>query len=72
MDKDDFALLKVIASSVETIREDIREMKQSLESKVDAKEFALIKSDVEDLKKKSWFAAGIAASISFAASHLFK
>lgn len=72
MDKDDFALLKVIAASVETIKDDIKEMKASLESKVDVKEFTLLKSDVEDLKKKSWFVAGIAASVSFVASHLLK
>lgn len=72
MDKEDFALLKVIASSVETIKEDIGEMKKSLESKVDARDFVVLKSDVEDLKKKSWFVAGIASAISFFASHFLK
>lgn len=72
MDKEDFALLKVIASSVETIKEDIGEMKKSLESKVDARDFVVLKSDVEDLKKKSWFVAGIASTVSFFASHFLK
>lgn len=72
MEKDDYALLKVIASSLETIKDDIKEMKENLKGKVDVSEFNVVKSDVEELKKKSWFQAGIAATVAFLASYLIK
>jgi hypothetical protein len=64
MDKDDFALLKVIASSIETIKEDLREMKEGMKSKVEISEFNQIKTDVEDLKKSKWFVLGASGAIS--------
>lgn len=79
MDKDDFALLKVIASSVETIREDIKEMKASLESKVNVKELDELKSRLKEVEEKGeklhnkwWFASGIASATSYIFSHLLK
>lgn len=72
MDKDDFALLKVIASNVETIKEQLLKMENAIESKVDSAEFSELKKDVDDLKKKSWFVAGIMSAISFFASHFLK
>jgi hypothetical protein len=71
-DKENYALLKVIASSVETIKEDLKEMKEGLKGKVEVNDFTALKKDVEDLKKKSWFVAGIASAISFFASHFLK
>lgn len=70
--KDDYALLRVIAASVETIKEDIKEMKEGLKGKVEVTDFLTLKTEVEDLKKKSWFAAGFAGAISFIASHILK
>ncbi len=79
MDKDDFALLKVIAASVETIKDDIKEMKASLESKVNVKDFEELKNRVrateeksEKLHNKWWFASGIASALSYIFSHLLK
>lgn len=72
MDKDDFALLKVIASNVETIKSQLIKMEIAIEAKVDSSDFAELKKDVEELKKKSWFVAGIASAISFFASHFLK
>lgn len=64
MDKDDFALLKVIASSIETIKEDLREMKEGMKTKVELSDFNQIKTDVEDLKKSKWFVLGASGAIS--------
>jgi hypothetical protein len=64
MDKDDFALLKVIASSIETIKEDLREMKEGMKTKVEISEFNQIKIDVDDLKKSKWFVLGASGAIS--------
>lgn len=72
MEKDDYALLKVIASSIEDIKEDIKEMKEGLKTKVSTSDFESVKKDVEELKKKSWFVAGAASMISFLASYLIK
>lgn len=72
MEKDDFALLKVIASSIETIKDDIKEMKESMKTKVEVGDFKDLKEDVKTLQEKSealhnkwWFASGIAASVSY-------
>lgn len=70
MEKDDYALLKVIASSIETIKDDIKEMKESMKSKVEIMEFATVKQDVEDLKKSKWFLLGASGAIS-TILHLF-
>lgn len=64
MEKDDYALLKVMASSIETIKEDIKEMKESLKSKVEVSDFVTLKADVEDLKKSKWFVLGASGAIS--------
>lgn len=64
MEKDDYALLQVIASSIETIKEDIKEMKESLKSKVEVSDFVTLKADVEDLKKYKWFVLGASGAIS--------
>lgn len=70
MEKDDYALLQVIVSSIETIKEDIKEMKNSLKSKVEVSDFVTLKSDVEDLKKSKWFLMGASGAIS-AMLHFF-
>lgn len=72
MDKDDYALLKVIASSIEDIKQNIFEMKNDLKSKVETAEFEVVKRDVEELKKRNWFIAGSMAAISFVASYIIK
>ena len=64
MDKDDFALLKVIASSIETIKEDLRELKEGMKSKVEISEFNQVKADVEDLKKSKWLILGASGAVS--------
>jgi hypothetical protein len=72
MDKDDFALLKVIASNVETIKAQLIKMENAIENKVDVADFHDLRKDVDELKKKSWFVAGIMSAISFFASHFLK
>lgn len=75
----DQVLLRVIAASTETIKEkqlelkeDIKELKEVLKSKVDVTDFVELKKGVEELKQKSWFAAGFAAAVSFVASYVIK
>lgn len=79
MEKDDFALLKVIASKMDIISEDVREIKESLKGKVEVKEFEELKERVKDAEKKSealhnkwWFASGIATGFSYIINHLIK
>ena len=72
MDKDDFALLKVMASNIETIKEELREMKDSIKNKVDMSDFHTIKKDVDDLKKSKWFVLGISSAVSFFITHFWK
>lgn len=79
MDKDDFALLKVMASNIETIKEELREMKDSIKSKVDLSALNDLKQEVAELKKDSkaihnkwYFASGLATAASYLFSHLFK
>jgi len=72
MEKDDFALLKVIASNVETIKEEIKEIRESLKSKVEVDDFKTVKQDVEDLKKSKWFMMGVSGAVSFLITHFFK
>lgn len=79
MDKDAFALLKVVASSLETVKEDIREIKESLKGKVEVKDFEELKGRVKATEEKSealhnkwWFASGIATGISYIFNHLIK
>lgn len=64
MEKDDYALLKVMASSIETIKDDLKEMKDGLKSKVEVSDFVTLKADVEDLKKSKWFVLGASGAIS--------
>ncbi len=83
MDKEDYALLKVIASTMEDIKnevkeikQDIRETKETLLSKVDKADFGILHKRVSSLEKSRWFNAGfsaaIGAGISFLAAHIFK
>jgi len=72
MEKDDFALLKVIASSIETIKEDIKEMKESVKTKVEHTDFNALKGEVEDLKKSKWTITGMALAGSYLITHFFK
>lgn len=72
MDKEDFALLKVIASNVETIKEELKEMKDSLKTKVELNEFSQVKEDVDDLKKSKWFVLGASGAISAIFNFLMK
>ena len=72
MEKEDFALLKVIASNVEQIKEELKEMRDSIKAKVDVTDFHIMKQDVEDLKKGKWFVLGISSAVSFFISHFWK
>ena len=79
MDKDAFALLKVVASSLETVKDDIREIKESLKGKVEVKDFEELKKRHENLSEKSeamhnkwWFASGMATAVSYFFNHLIK
>lgn len=72
MEKDDFALLKVIASNVEQIKEELKEMRDAMKGKVELGDFHNIKADVEDLKKSKWFVLGISSAVSFFISHFWK
>lgn len=72
MEKEDFALLKVIASNVEQIKEELKEMRDSIKAKVDVTEFNTMKVDVDDLKKSKWFVLGISSAVSFFISHFWK
>lgn len=79
MDKDDFALLKVMASNIETIKDELREMKESIKGKVNMDEFSEVKariSKIEDkhdtLTSKWWFASGMATAVSYVISHFVK
>lgn len=79
MDKDDFALLKVMASNIETIKEELREMKDAIKSKVSVDELSEVKirlSKVEEkgesLLHKWWFASGLASAVSYLISHLLR
>ncbi len=79
MDKDAFALLKVVASSLETVKDDIREIKESLKGKVEVKDFEELKDRVKETEKESkalhnkwWFASGIATGVSYVINNLVK
>lgn len=72
MEKDDYALLKVIASSIETIKDDIKEMKDSMRTKVEVADFHVLKTDVEDLKKSKWFVLGASGAVSYLLHMFFK
>lgn len=79
MDKDAFALLKVVASSLETVKDDIREIKESLKGKVGVKDFEELKDRVKETEKESkalhnkwWFASGIATGFSYIINNLIR
>lgn len=79
MEKDDFALLKVIASNVEAIKEELKEVRESLKSKVEVREFEELKERVKATEEKSealhnkwWFASGLATAASYIFNHLIK
>ena len=72
MNEDQFALLKVIESTMADIKEDVKEIKNSLKSKVEHADFHALKVEVEELKKNKWFVLGIASAVSYTISHFFK
>lgn len=76
MDRDDFALLKVIDSTLKSMQEDVREIKDSLKNKVEYLDFKTVKDDVDDLKKSKWFTMGVSAAVgtafSFISAHFIK
>lgn len=72
MKPDEFALLKVIESTMRNIQEDVSEIKASLKGKAELVDFNSVKGDVEDLKKSKWFVLGASGAISFIISHLWK
>lgn len=72
MEKDQFALLKVIESTMADIKEDVKEIKDSLKNKVEHSDFQALKIEVEDLKKSKWTITGIAMASSWAFTHFFK
>ena len=72
MKEDQFALLKVIEATMVDIKEDVKEIKNSLKSKVEHSDFHALKGEVEDLKKSKWFSLGAASVISYLVTHFFK
>ena len=70
MEKDQFALLKVIESTMADIKDDVKEIKESLKSKVEHADFRELKLEVEDLKKSKWTMMGMAGAVSYMV-HLF-
>lgn len=72
MKEDQFALLKVIEATMVDIKEDVKEIKDSLKEKVDSKDFHILRTEVEDLKKSKWFQLGFAGAVSFFISHFLK
>lgn len=72
MKEDQFALLKVIESTMADIKEDVKEIKDSLKNKVEHKDFRELKLEVEDLKKSKWTMTGMAMAASWVVTHFFK
>ncbi len=72
MNEDQFALLKVIESTMADIKEDVKEIKNSLKSKVEHADFHVLKGEVEDLKKSKWFLLGASSVVSYLVTHFFK
>ncbi len=72
MNEDQFALLKVIESTMADIKEDVKDIKNSLKSKVEHADFHALKGEVEDLKKSKWTITGMALAGSYIISHFFK
>ena len=54
------------------IKEDVKEIKNSLKTKVEHADFHALKGEVEELKKNKWFVLGIASAVSFFISNFFK
>lgn len=72
MNEDQFALLKVIEATMVDIKEDVKDIKNSLKSKVEHADFHALRGEVEDLKKSKWFVLGIASAVSYFISNFFK
>lgn len=72
MNEDQFALLKVIESTMADIKEDVKEIKNSLKSKVEHTDFHALKGEVEDLKKSKWFVLGVAGAVSYLINFFLK
>lgn len=72
MKEDQFALLKVIEATMVDIKEDVKEIKNSLKTKVEHADFHLLKTEVEDLKKSKWTMTGMALAGSYLITHFFK
>ena len=72
MKEDQFALLKVIEATMVDIKEDVKDIKNSLKSKVEHADFHALKGEVEDLKKSKWTITGMALAGSYIISHFFK
>ena len=72
MNEDQFALLKVIESTMAYIKEDVKDIKNSLKSKVEHADFHVLKGEVEDLKKSKWFLLGASSVVSYLVTHFFK
>lgn len=72
MKDNEFALLKVIESTMADIKEDVKEIKESLKSKVEHADFRELKLEVEDLKKSKWTMMGFAAAVSYMVNYFFK
>lgn len=72
MNEDQFALLKVIESTMADIKEDVKDIKNSLKSKVEHADFHVLKGEVEDLKKSKWFLLGASSVVSYLVTHFFK
>lgn len=72
MKEDQFALLKVIESTMADIKEDVKEIKNSLKSKVEHTDFHQLKGEVEDLKKSKWLIMGMAGTVSYLINFFLK
>lgn len=70
MNEDQFALLKVIESTMASIKDDVKEIKDSLKSKVENIDFYALKAEVEDLKKMKWTLLGVAIVASYLLNYI--
>lgn len=65
-------LLAVMSTKLDKVIEELSEIKKEMNLKVHINDFAIIKSDIEDLKKSKWFVMGVSGAVSFFISHFWK
>lgn len=72
INQSDHTLLMVISSKMDTLIDDMKELKLDVRSKVHFSDFKELKDEVEDLKKTKWLSMGAAGAISWVVAHFFK